>query len=480
MYPDLQLYIDGRFHGVEGRRYQEVRDPATGDVLGRLPWAERADIEEAIQAAHRAFQEWRQVSPLERSDILRRAAALARERAQAMAPAITMDNGKPLADAVAEIINAAEHLDWHAEEGRRLYGRVVGARHPEVRQLVVREPVGVCAAISPWNFPFGQAMKKVAAAMAAGCTVVLKGPSESPAAIVLMAQLFHDAGVPAGVFNIVSGVSSEISQHLIESPLVRNISFTGSVPVGSKLAAQAALHMKRMSMELGGHAPVLVFDDAEVEPAARLLARLKTRNAGQVCVSPSRFYVQKGIYARFVTAFAEALLQIKVGPGHEPGVQMGPLIHGRRFEAVQGLIDDALAQGSELVTGGARLGQRGHFYAPTLITGVPPSARVMQEEPFGPIAAVTPFSQPEEAIAMANALPLGLASYVFTQSLDTAHRVSRDLQAGMVNINHSGMAHPELPFGGIGESGFGSEGGVEGFESFLVTKMISQITHVPA
>ncbi|MBP1318200.1 NAD-dependent succinate-semialdehyde dehydrogenase [Herbaspirillum sp. 1130] len=479
MYPDLQLYINGRFHGLDGRRYQDVRDPATGEVLGRLPWAEAGDIEEAIQAAHAAFQQWRKVSPLERSDILRRAAALTRERAQAMAPAITMDNGKPLADAVAEILNAAEHLDWHAEEGRRLYGRVVGARHPEVRQLVVREPVGVCAAISPWNFPFGQAMKKVAAAMAAGCTVVLKGPSESPAAIVLMAQLFHDAGVPAGVFNIVWGVSSEISQQLIASPLVRSISFTGSIPVGSQLAAQAALHMKRMSMELGGHAPVLVFDDAEVNAAARLLARLKIRNAGQVCVSPSRFFVHQRIYDRFVVALADALQQVKVGSGLEAGVQMGPLIHGRRFDAVHGLIEDAVRQGAQLVTGGRRIGERGHFHAPTLLADVPPTARVMQEEPFGPVAAVTPFAHTAQALAMANALPLGLASYVFTQSLATAHEVASGLQAGMVNINHSGMAHPELPFGGIGESGFGSEGGTESFDSFLVTKMISQISHVP-
>lgn len=475
MYPELLLYIDGRFLGGAGWRGQDVYNPATGDLLGRLPWAEPQEIDVAVEAADRAFQSWRSCSPLARADLLRQAACLARERADQIARAITLDNGKPLADATAEVINAAEHLDWHAEEGRRIYGRVVPPRQAGVRQLVVREPVGVCAAISPWNFPFGQAMKKVAAALAAGCAVVLKGPSESPSAIVAMARLFHDAGVPAGVFNIVWGVSSDISRRLIESPRVRTLSFTGSVPVGRELAAQAAFHMKRMSMELGGHAPVLVFDDAEVDEAAALLARLKTRNAGQVCVSPSRFFVQKGVYDRFVSAFADALAQVKVGQGFEPGVQMGPLIHERRLEAVADLIADAEAAGAELVAGGRRIGEKGHFLAPALLAGVPPAARVMKEEPFGPIAALVPFVSVDEALREANALPFGLASYVFTRSLRIATVVSGALEAGMVNINHSGMAHPELPFGGIKDSGFGSEGGTESFDSFLATKMITQV-----
>eukprot|EP01037_Dinobryon_pediforme_P024636 gene24636-26495_t len=409
MYPDLFLYINGQFHGVDGRRFQEVHNPATAEVLGHLPWAEPADIDAAINAAHRAFLSWRHVSPLERSDVLRKAASLARARADDIGRSITLDNGKPLADAIAEVVNAAEHLDWHAEEGRRIYGRVVPSRQPAVRQLVVREPVGVCAAISPWNFPFGQAMKKVAAAIAAGCTVVLKGPSESPSAIVAMARLFHDAGLPAGVFNIVWGISEDISRQLIASPLVRTISFTGSVPVGRQLAAQAAFHMKRMSMELGGHAPVLVFDDVDIEPVAKLLARLKTRNAGQVCVSPSRFFVQAGIYDRFVAAFADALGQIKVGQGFEEGVQMGPLIHKRRFQAVHELVADAEQVGAEIVVGGQRLGERGYFHAPTLIANVPQHARVMQEEPFGPIAALARFDAIEDALRQANSLPFGLA-----------------------------------------------------------------------
>lgn len=475
MYPDLFLYINGCFIGPAGRRTQDVHDPATQQVLGALPWAEVEDIDAALNAAHAAFKTWRHVSPLERSDILRRVATLARERAADIGRAITLDNGKPLADAVAEVINAAEHIDWHAEEGRRMYGRVVPSRDPMVRQLVVREPVGVCAAFSPWNFPFGQAMKKAAAAVAAGCTIVLKGPEESPSAVLAMARLFHDAGLPAGVFNILWGVPAEISQRLIESPLVRVVSFTGSVPVGRQLAALAGAHMKRMTMELGGHAPVLVFDDADVPRAAVLLARLKTRNAGQVCVSPSRFFVQAGVYDRFALAFGEALRAVKVGHGLEEGVQMGPLIHARRFQAVQALVEDALEAGGEVLAGGGRVGQHGHFHAPTLIANVPESARVMHEEPFGPVAALARFDSLEEAVRRANALPFGLASYVFTQSIQTSTRVSSALEAGMVNINHSGMAHPELPFGGVKDSGFGSEGGTESFDSFLVTKLITQI-----
>ncbi len=475
MYPELLLYIDGRFHGLAGRESQEVRDPATLKPLGRLPWATDEDIGRALDAAHAAFQSWRHVSPLERSDVLRRVAALVRERAPAIGRAITQDNGKPLADAVAEVLNAAEHIEWHAEEGRRIYGRVVPSRDPAVRQWVAREPAGVCAAFSPWNFPFGQAMKKAAAAIAAGCTLVLKGPEESPSAIVAMAHLFHDAGLPAGVFNILWGPPAGISRRLIESPQVRVVSFTGSVPVGRQLAALAASHLKRMTMELGGHAPVLVFDDADVAQAAGLLARMKSRNAGQVCVSPTRFFVQDGVHDRFLDAFAEALAAIRVGHGLEEGVQMGPLIHERRLQAVSELVRDAAQAGADVVVGGGRIDGPGHFHALTLLAGVPDAARVMHEEPFGPVAALARFGTVDEALRRANALPFGLASYVFTSSLRTSQRVAQGLEAGMVNINHSGMAHPELPFGGIKDSGFGSEGGTESFDAFLVTKMVTQI-----
>lgn len=475
MYPNLSLYIGGRFLAAQGRSTRDVFNPATGEELGKLPCATQEDIDLALQSAQAAFQSWRHVSPVERSDVLRKAAALTRERAPEIALNITLDNGKPLADALAEVLNAAEHLEWHAEEGRRVYGRVVPARSPQVRQLVVKEPVGVCAAFSPWNFPFGQAMKKVAAALASGCTIILKGPDESPSAIDAMACILHDAGVPAGVFNHMWGDPDFISRRLIESDVVRVVSFTGSVPVGRHLAALAGACLKRSTMELGGHAPVLVFDDADVDAAAALLARLKTRNAGQVCVSPSRFFIQRGIYDRFVDALVSQVRAVKVGDGREEGVQMGPVIHGRRFQAVQDLVLDAVAQGGEVLHGGGRRGAQGHFHAPTLIANVPAHARLMQEEPFGPLAALTRFDDVEQALTRANELPFGLASYVFTQSLRTANRVSEALQAGMVNINHSGMAHPELPFGGVRDSGFGSEGGTESFDSFLVTKMITQV-----
>jgi len=475
MYPSLSLYIDGRFLSGEGRQGQEVRDPANGQLLGHLPWASDTDLIQAMLAAHRAFESWRISSPMERSAVLRKVGELARERADVIARHITLDNGKPLAEAHSEVLNSAEHAEWNAEECRRIYGRVVPSRNPAVRQLVVREPVGVCAAFSPWNFPLSQAIKKVAAAIGAGCTVILKGPEESPSAIVALAQLFHDAGLPPGVFNVVWGVPSDISRQLIESPLIRKLSFTGSVPVGKQLAALAGAHMKRISMELGGHSPVLVFDDADVDTAAGMLARFKVRNAGQVCVSPSRFYVQERVYERFVAAFKLAIESTQLGHGLKPGTQMGPLVHGRRLAAVDELVQQAVSVGGELVCGGQRLGESGHFYPPTVIAGLPDSARVMNEEPFGPVAAITRFKDTEEVLRRANSVPYGLASYVFTQSVTTATRVSNGLEAGMVNINHFGMAHPELPFGGMKDSGMGSEGGTETFDGFLTTKMITQI-----
>lgn len=475
MYPALFLYINGQFLTGEGRDSQEIRDPATLELLGHLPWATLDDLDTALVSAHKAFTSWRHSSPMDRSAILRKVATLARERAESIGRNITLDNGKPLAEAIGEVLNSAEHAEWSAEECRRTYGRVVPPRNPLVRQLVVKEALGVCAAFTPWNFPFSQAMKKVGAAIGAGCTVILKGPEESPSAIVALARLFHDAGLPPGVLNIVWGRPSEISKYLIESPIVRKLSFTGSVPVGKQLAALAGAQMKRVSMELGGHSPVLVFNDADVDHAANILARFKVRNAGQVCVSPTRFYVQQKVYDRFVERFSQTIQTIKVGHGLDPDSHMGPLIHARRLAAVDELVKDASQRGAEVVSGGFRLGETGHFYAPTVLSGVSDDARVMREEPFGPVAPVTAFEEVDEAIARANSVPYGLASYVFTNSIQTSTRVSNGLEAGMVNINHFGMAHPELPFGGVKDSGMGSEGGIETFDGYLVTKMITQI-----
>ncbi|MNM93641.1 Alpha-ketoglutaric semialdehyde dehydrogenase [compost metagenome] len=356
---------------------------------------------------------------------------------------------------------------------------MIPPRNPAVRQIVVREPIGVCAAFTPWNFPFNQAIRKIVAALGAGCTLILKGPEDSPSAVVALARLFHDAGLPPGVLNIVWGVPSEVSTYLIESPIVRKISFTGSVPVGKQLAALAGAHMKRVTMELGGHSPVLVFDDADIEPAAEMLARFKLRNAGQVCVSPTRFYVQEKAYDKFLARFTEVIGSIKVGNGLDDGTQMGPLAHERRVLSMEQFLDDASQRGGKVVAGGSRISalgnDKGYFFAPTVVTDLPDDSRLMTDEPFGPVAPVTRFKDTAEVLRRANSLPFGLASYVFTNSLKTATEVSNGLEAGMVNINHFGMALAETPFGGIKDSGIGSEGGLETFDGYLVTKFITQV-----
>lgn len=473
-YEKLALYIDGAFIAADGRKTESVINPATGEVLGQLPHATREDLDRALAAAHRAFETWKKTSPLERSGILRKVAALARERAAAIARNITLDQGKPLAEAVGEVQVCAEHADWHAEECRRIYGRVIPPRRHDVRQFVIREPVGVCAAFTPWNFPFNQAIRKMVAALGSGCTLILKGPESAPSAVVALARLFHDAGLPAGCLNLVWGVPAEISEYLITSPIVRKVSFTGSIPVGKQLAALAGAHMKRGTWELGGHSPAIVFDDANVDEAATLLAKLKTRNAGQVCVSPSRFFVQDRIYDRFAERFTSTMAAVKVGAGLDAGTQMGPLAHARRIAAMEIFMQDAQAHGGEITTGGTRLPGNGFFFAPTVVTGLPDHAKLMTDEPFGPIAPLVRFTEPADAIRRANSLAYGLSSYVFTESLKRATYAANALEAGMVNINHFGSALAETPFGGVKESGIGSEGGTETFDGYLVTKFVTQ------
>ncbi len=475
MYTPLALYIDGEFLGGDGRHEQDVVNPATGEVLGTLPHARPEDLQRALDAAQRAFETWRYSSPMDRSAILRQVAQLTRDRAEDIARALTLDQGKPLAESRGEIIACADHADWHAEECRRIYGRIIPSRKPEVRQMVLREPVGVCAAFSPWNFPYNQAIRKICAAVGAGCTIILKGPEDSPSAVMAIARMFHDAGLPPGVLNVVWGVPSEVSDTLIRSPIVRKVSFTGSVPVGKQLAALAGAHMKRITMELGGHSPVLVFDDADVPRAARQLARFKIRNAGQVCISPTRFYVQDGAYETFLETFLEELRGIRVGDGLAPDTDMGPLAHERRLPVMERFVEDARSRGGEVLLGGSRLDRPGFFFEPTVIGGLPDDALLMTEEPFGPIAPITRFSDPEDALRRANSLPFGLSAYVFTQNLQTAHRASQALEAGLVNINHFGSALPETPFGGVKDSGIGSEGGSETFDGYLVTKFVTQI-----
>jgi succinate-semialdehyde dehydrogenase/glutarate-semialdehyde dehydrogenase len=475
MYEKLVLYIDGKFIETEGRKTEPVFNPASGEIIGQLPHATREDLDRALSAAQRAFETWKKTSPVERSVILRRVAELARERADAIGRNITLDQGKPLAESIGEVNVCAEHAEWHAEECRRIYGRVIAPRRPDVRQFVLREPVGVCAAFTPWNFPFNQAIRKMVAALGSGCTLILKGPESAPSAVVALARLFHDAGLPAGCLNIVWGVPHEISEYLIKSPIVRKVSFTGSIAVGKQLASLAGAHMKRGTWELGGHSPVLVFDDANVDQAATMLAKLKIRNAGQVCVSPSRFYIQSKIYDRFADRFTKTISSISVGNGLEKATQMGPLAHARRVDMMEAFMEDARAHGGEVVLGGTRLKSSGFFFPPTVVTGLPDNAKLMTDEPFGPIAPLVPFTDPEDAIRRANSLPYGLSSYVFTESLKTATYAANALEAGMVNINHFGSALSETPFGGVKDSGIGSEGGTETFDGYLVTKFVTHI-----
>lgn len=475
MYEKLALYIDGQFIEAEGRKTEPVLNPATGEVLAQLPHATREDLDRALVAAQRAFETWRHASPLDRAAILRKVGTLARERADAIGRNITLDQGKPLAESVMEVKVCAEHADWHAEECRRIYGRIIPARRPDVHQYVVREPVGVCAAFTPWNFPFNQAIRKMVAALGAGCTLILKGPETAPSAVVALARLFHDAGLPAGCLNVVWGVPHEISDYLIRSPIVRKVSFTGSTTVGKQLAALAGAHMKRGTWELGGHSPAIVFDDADVDTAATMLAKFKTRNAGQVCVSPSRFFVQSKVYDRFAAKFTEVMLGTKVGDGLQPDTQMGPLAHARRLQAMEAFMADARVNGGEILTRTDKPAGRGNFFNPAVIVGLKDNAKLLNEEPFGPVAPLLRFDDPDDVIRRANSLPYGLSSYVFTESMKRAHHAASGLEAGMVNINHFGSALAETPFGGVKESGIGSEGGAETFDGYLVTKYVTQV-----
>ena len=474
-YPQLSLYIDGQFITAQGRKEQDVLNPATNQVIGRLPHATTEDLQQAVASAQRAFETWRKTSPLERGKILRKVAELARERANDIGRNITLDQGKPLAEAVGEVVFCAEHAEWHAEECRRIYGRVIPPRQDGVRQLVLREPIGVCAAFSPWNFPFNQAIRKITAALGAGCTMVIQGPEDAPSAVVAIAQLFHDAGLPPGCLNVVWGVPHEVSDFLIRHAAVRKISFTGSVAVGKQLAGLAGSLMKRCTMELGGHAPVIVCDDAEVEAAADMLVPFKFRNAGQVCISPTRFYVQEGAYDKFVARFLAKMEKVKVGDGLLKETRMGPLAQPRRVTAMAGFLEDAHQRGATVLAGGSAMVGEGNFFPPTVITDLPDDSKLMTEEPFGPVAGIVRFKTIDEVLQRANSLPFGLAAYAFTGGTRNANVLSNGLHAGMVSINHFGMALAETPFGGIKDSGYGSEGGLETFDGFLNTKFVTQM-----
>jgi succinate-semialdehyde dehydrogenase/glutarate-semialdehyde dehydrogenase len=473
-YPHVQLYIDGQWREGADARKLPVRNPATGEVMGELACAETSDLEEVAQAAHRGFDVWRKISAFDRYKMMRKAAQLLRDRVEAVAQLMTLEQGKPLAEARMEVMAGADTIDWFAEEGRRAYGRVIPARQMDVYQLVIKEPVGPVAAFTPWNFPINQIVRKLAAALAAGCSIIVKAPEETPASPAELIRVFIDAGVPAGVVNLVYGDPAHISTYLIAHPAIRKISFTGSTPVGKQLAAMAGQHMKRMTMELGGHAPVIVFNDADISLAAKTMAASKFRNAGQVCVSPTRFLVQEGVFNEFVDQFVLHAEKLKVGNGMEAGITMGPLANPRRVTAMQNLVDDAEQQNAKLKTGGKRLGSSGNFWTPTVLTELSLSARAMSEEPFGPMALINPFNTFDDAVQEANRLPFGLAAYAWTRSARTAQQIAASVQTGMITINHLGLGMPETPFGGVKDSGYGSEGGTEALEAYLNPKFVSQ------
>ena len=475
MYSDVKLHINGEWCDGTGGRSEPIINPATGKVLARLAHAAPADLDQALHAADKGFKAWRKVSAFDRYKLLRKAGEIIRSRADAIAQTMTLEQGKPLAEAKMETMLAGDIMDWIAEEARRTYGRVVPARAEGVMQIVTKEPVGPVAAFTPWNFPINQAVRKVSAALAAGCSVILKGPEETPASCAALVQCYLDAGLPAGVLNLVFGVPGEISEYLIPHPVIRKITFTGSTPVGKKLAALAGQHMKRITMELGGHAPTIVFGDADVDLAVKQLSGSKFRNAGQVCVSPTRFLVHESVHDRFVDGFVKATAAIKVGDGLDPATRMGPLANSRRVEAMQMFVADAVAKGAKLRTGGERIGSEGYFFQPTVLTDLSPDARILNEEPFGPVVPIVRFSNFDEVIAEANRLPFGLAAYAYTRSLKTANALAAQIETGMLTMNHLGLALPEVPFGGIKDSGYGSEGGSEAIESYLNTKFVTQV-----
>jgi succinate-semialdehyde dehydrogenase/glutarate-semialdehyde dehydrogenase len=470
----VQLFIDGDWCDSLSGKTIPVVNPATEEQIGEVAHAQQEDLELAVGAAERGFRIWRKMSPLDRSAILRKAGDLLRQRAGSIATMMTLEQGKPVAEAKIEILGCADFLDWFAEEGRRTYGRMIPARGEGIYNLVMKEPVGPVAAFTPWNFPMSQAVRKLGAALSAGCSVVIKPPEETPASPAELVRALADAGLPKGVVNLVYGVPSEISDYLISHPAIRKISFTGSTPVGKQLASKAGAHMKRITMELGGHAPAIVFDDADVKYAATVLAGSKYRNAGQVCIAPTRFLIQEGVYDQFVEEFVAKTKALKVGNGFDEGVTIGPLANDRRQAAIGALVDDALKNGAKALTGGKRSQNKGFFFEPTVLVDVPRTARAMNEEPFGPVALVSRFKDFDEAMTEANRLPYGLASYAYTRSVKTSTALATGIESGMLSINHYGLALPELPFGGVKDSGYGSEGGLEAVEAYLATKFVSQ------
>ncbi|WP_102960074.1 NAD-dependent succinate-semialdehyde dehydrogenase [Mangrovicella endophytica] len=474
MYHDLDLFIDGAWRAAANKATRTVLDPATEDAIGTIAAATEADIDAALSAAERGFQIWRRTGTWERAKLIRRAADLIRERVETIATVMSLETGKPLPEARGETLAAADQFEWYSEETKRIYGQIIEGRASDSRMAVIRQPVGVVAAFSAWNFPALLPARKIAAALGAGCAIIIKPAGEAPGSCAALVQACHDAGIPSGVVNYLTGDSAAIARRLIASPIVRKVSVTGSVPVGKQILHLAADGVKKVSMELGGHGPVLVFGDVDAEKVAEACAAAKFRNCGQVCISPTRFYVHESKYQAFATRFAEVARALKVGRGLDDGVQMGPMANRRGLEFIQELVDDAKGRGATVLTGGrVPTGRnRGFFYEPTVLGNVPDDARIMVEEPFGPVAPLTSFSRYDEVMERANALPFGLAGYIFANDLSLATRAYEDLEVGMVGVNEMLLATAEAPFGGIKESGMGREGGSVGLDDYLETKYV--------
>lgn len=472
-YPSLHMIIDGQRVQGEGRRTHTVVNPATGETIGELPLAEAADLDRALEVAAKGFRIWRESTPQQRAAVLQGAARLMLERQEDLARIATMEEGKTLPEARIEVLMNVGLFNFYAGEVFRLYGRTL-VRPAGQRSTITHEPVGPVAAFAPWNFPLGNPGRKLGAPIAAGCSVILKAAEETPASALGVLQCLLDAGLPKEVAQAVFGVPDEVSRHLLGSPVIRKLSFTGSTVVGKHLMRLAADNMLRTTMELGGHGPVLIFGDADVDRALDTMAASKYRNAGQVCVSPTRFIVEENVFERFRDGFAERVGRIKVGNGLEDGSQMGPMANARRPEAMDRLIGDAVTRGARLHTGGERIGNAGYFYAPTVLSEVPLDAAIMNEEPFGPVALINPFSGEEAMIAEANRLPYGLAAYAWTESASRQKRLTREIESGMIGLNSTMIGGADSPFGGVKWSGHGAEDGPEGVLACMVTKAVHE------
>lgn len=467
---DLQLFIAGEWRGAEGRDVRPVYNPATASEIADLPIATAADLDEALAAAQCGWPEWRAKTPAERGALMHKAAENIRARADHIATLLTLEQGKPFREARGEVLSAAGLFDYFAEQGQRIEGRVV-QRPTGQRAMVLRQPVGPVAAFSPWNFPVNLMAKKIAPALAAGCVVINKSPEETPGSTSAVMRCLVDAGISGDVVQLVYGDPDMISRHLLASETIRKLSFTGSTAVGKHLMKLAADNVQRITMELGGHAPVLIFDDCDLEATLDKVVAQKFRNAGQVCVSPTRFYVQEGIYDAFVKGFAARTEKVKIGSGLDDATQMGPLANSRRVPALEKLVADATAKGARIIAGGDATGE-GYFFRPTAIADVPLDAEVMTTEPFGPLALMRPFGTEEEALEQANRVPFGLAAFAFTENGRRINRVADAIESGMVGVNGFGISAHDMPFGGIKQSGFGSESGPEGLDGYLVPKAV--------